>query len=352
MSEGLLSALQEAFTSLEPHKVEQRQRVRLAAMVSHARAMSPYYRHLYRNLPDQVDDARLLPVTTKKKLMARFDDWVTDRAVTMKKLRAFVETPERAGEAFLGRYTVTTSAGTGTTPGIFAVDEHAMQVANALTLRMLSDWLDIGDIVKILFGGARMALTITSGHSATAVAAAVLHRSAFGRKRMLALPAHAPLSAVVAELNGFRPTILASYGGIAGQLASEQEAGRLNIRPVLVVPSTEGLSEADDKRIAAAFRAKVCYSYAVTECAFLGYSCAQGWLHVNSDWAVLEPVDANYRPTPPGEPSHTVLISNLANRVQPVLRCDLGESVLQRPDPCPCGNPLPAIRVQEQRPAR
>ena len=41
-----------------------------------------------------------------------------------------------------------------------------------------------------------------------------------------------------------------------------------------------------------------------------------------------------------------MLVSNLANRVQPLLRYDLGDSILQRPDPCPCGNPLPAIRVQ------
>lgn len=61
---------------------------------------------------------------------------------------------------------------------------------------------------------------------------------------------------------------------------------------------------------------------------------------------VLEPVDADHRPVPPGELSHTVLISNLANRAQPILRYDLGDSVLQRPDPCSCGDPLPAIRVQ------
>lgn len=72
----------------------------------------------------------------------------------------------------------------------------------------------------------------------------------------------------------------------------------------------------------------------------------EGWLHVNVDWVVFEPVDADYRPVAPGEQSHTVLISNLANRVQPILRYDLGDSVLERPDPCPCGNPFPAIRVQ------
>jgi phenylacetate-coenzyme A ligase PaaK-like adenylate-forming protein len=79
---------------------------------------------------------------------------------------------------------------------------------------------------------------------------------------------------------------------------------------------------------------------------FFSYGCGERWLHVNSDWAVLEPVDADYRPVPPGEQSHTVLLSNLANRVQPILRYDLGDSILLRPDPCQCGNPLPAIRVR------
>jgi phenylacetate-coenzyme A ligase PaaK-like adenylate-forming protein len=99
-------------------------------------------------------------------------------------------------------------------------------------------------------------------------------------------------------------------------------------------------------RIASAFNTKVGNSYAASECPFLSYFCEQKWLHVNADWVVLEPVDADYRPVPPGVQSYTILISNLANRVQPILRYDLGDSILQRPDPCPCGNPLPAIRVQ------
>ena len=50
---------------------------------------------------------------------------------------------------------------------------------------------------------------------------------------------------------------------------------------------------------------------------FLSYGCGERWLHVNNDWAVLEPVDADHRPIPPGEQSQTVLVSNLANHVQP-----------------------------------
>jgi hypothetical protein len=38
--------------------------------VAYARANSPYYRELYRKLPEQVDGPTLLPVTDKSKLMA------------------------------------------------------------------------------------------------------------------------------------------------------------------------------------------------------------------------------------------------------------------------------------------
>ena len=68
-------------------------------------------------------------------------------------------------------------------------------------------------------------------------------------------------------------------------------------------------------------------------------------LHVSADWYIFEPVDRNYRLVLRGEPSHTVLMTNLANRVQPLIRYDQGDSVTLRPDACPCGSPLPAIRV-------
>jgi phenylacetate-CoA ligase len=60
----------------------------------------------------------------------------------------------------------------------------------------------------------------------------------------------------------------------------------------------------------------------------------------------LEPVDAAHRPTAPGHQSITVLLTSLCRWAQPILRYDLGDSVLWRPDPCPRGDPLPAIKVR------
>jgi phenylacetate-coenzyme A ligase PaaK-like adenylate-forming protein len=157
---------------------------------------------------------------------------------------------------------------------------------------------------------------------------------------------HTPVAELVSQLNAFRPAILAAYASTAELLANEQRSGRPGISPVLVVSFAEGLPVEDYDRIAKAFGAKVGNTYAASECAFLSYSCDEKWLHVDADWAILEPVDADYRPVAPGEHSHTVMLTNLANRVQPILRYDLGDGVVQRPDPCPCGNPLPAIRVE------
>ncbi|MHA6630011.1 phenylacetate--CoA ligase family protein [Pseudonocardia sichuanensis] len=331
-----------------------RQRVRLAAQVDYARTRSPFYRQLYAGLPERVEDPRLLPVTGKAALMDRFDDWVTDAAVTLQRVQAFVADPTLIGRAIHGahaRYSVATTSGTTGTRGVFLLDDRDVRVAGAVGVRVLSSWLRPVTLPRalprLLAGRGRVAVVVAAGgHFASAAAAARLgaRSSAGGRTRVF--PVSTPPPELVAQLNAFQPAVLAPYATTAALLADEQQAGRLRIRPALVALAAEGLAEGEPARIAAAFGATVGNSYAATECPFLSYSCRDGWLHVNADWVILEPVDAQHRPTPPGEQSHTVLLTNLANRVQPILRYDLGDSVLQRPDPCPCGSPLPAIRVQ------
>lgn len=328
-----------------PNAIIRRQRARLAEMVAYARARSPYYRELYRELPDRVEDPTLLPVTSKTALMRCFDDWVTDRAVRLDEARDFAQEPELVGEFFLRKYTVATTSGTTGTPGIFVLDDRSFAVAGAMAIRMATSWLGVRDVLRIVARGGRLAmLNTTGGHFASAIAGARLRRRR--RDRVAVFPVSTPVAEMVASLNRFRPALLAPYASVGALLASEQEAGRLRIDPVLVVLSAEGLTSGEFERIARAFSATVRDSYAATECPFLSYRCEHGWLHVNADWVVLEPVDASHRPVAPGQHSHTVLVSNLANRVQPILRYDLGDSVVERPDSCPCGSPFMAIRVQ------
>ncbi|MGW2600302.1 phenylacetate--CoA ligase family protein [Streptomyces klenkii] len=328
--------------------IMRRQRDRLAGMVAYARTASPYYRELYRGLPERVEDPALLPVTDKKTLMGRFDDWVTDRDITQEKVQAFTGDPDLIGQRFLGKYLVATTSGTSGRRGLFVLDDRYMDVGSAVNSRALVSWLGPAGILRLTARGGRFAqLVATGGHYASFAGYSRVVREGGRRGKLLrAFSVHTPMPQLVARLNAYRPAVVIGYTSTVMLLAAEQEAGRLHIGPLLIEPAGETMTPHDTERIARAFRTTVRSAYAATECIYLSHGCAEGWYHVNSDWVALEPVDADHRPTPPGEFSHTVLISNLANRVQPFLRYDLGDSVLLRPDPCPCGSPLPAIRVR------
>lgn len=347
MSEGTIAFLFDAWSTKRKgaKAIENQQRKRLAEMVEYARANSLYYRHLFRDLPVNVRDPTLLPVTNKNELMAHFDEWVTDRTITLDEARNFVSDPRRVGEYYHDHYTLLTTSGTTGTPGIFVWDRRTMRVVSAMAVRMLLSWLSPIDVLRIIARGGRMSMVMGSGgHFASAIAAARLSQRR--GKSVQTLSVHHPLSKLVTMLNEHRPAIFAPYASTAKLLAGEQEAGRLHINPILMALSAEGLPVAEYGRVASAFKTKIGNSYAATECPFLSYSCSEGWLHVNSDWVILEAVDINYQPVPDGVQSHTALITNLANRIQPVLRYDIGDSVLKKPGACACGNPLPAIRVQ------
>jgi phenylacetate-CoA ligase len=311
--------------------------------VAYARANSPYYRELYRDLPDMVDDPALLPVTDKNTLMGHFDEWVTDRQVTRERVEAFVADPDLVGARFQDRYLVATTSGTSGVRGLFVLDERNLAVPNALGSRSRG-MLGVRDLGRMLVHGGRIAIIAApAGHFYTVASTERFRRDRPRLSRIMRIfPTDQPLPALVDELNRYNPASLVGFLSMLTQLVGEQEAGRLRIRPALIVPGGETVTADVRDRIAAAFHAKVRAAYAATECDFLSVGCVHGWYHVNSDWAVVEPVDADYRPVPAGQPSHTVLISNLANRVQPFLRYDLGDRVLLRPDPCPCGSPLPA----------
>jgi phenylacetate-coenzyme A ligase PaaK-like adenylate-forming protein len=222
-------------------------------------------------------------------------------------------------------------------------------VAAALSIRAVLGALTPRILLKALARGGRPAKIVgTGGHFAAAAAEMSQQRTHPRRERKVRLlSVQTPLPRLVTQLNEFRPARLECYASTGLLLAAEREAGRLRIDPVLVSLGGEGLPEAEYGRISAAFGGATIFNlYACNEAIALSFTCREGWLHIHEDWIVFEPVDADHTPTPPGQLSHTVLLSTLYKREQPILRYDLGDSILQRPDPCPCGSPFMAVRLQ------
>jgi phenylacetate-coenzyme A ligase PaaK-like adenylate-forming protein len=86
--------------------------------------------------------------------------------------------------------------------------------------------------------------------------------------------------------------------------------------------------------------------YNATEVNGSTFVCRAHAMHYSADWFIFEPVDEQYRAVPAGQPSHSLLVTNLANYVQPIIRYELGDSVTLLPDRCPCGSALPSFRVE------
>jgi len=114
-----------------PSVVERLQKDRLRRLVQWARRASPLYAELYADVPEH-RPLRLadLPPVTRAALMARFDDWVTDREVTLDRVNAFVADPRHVGHPFRDKYAVFTSSGTTGIPGLFVQDPDALAVGD------------------------------------------------------------------------------------------------------------------------------------------------------------------------------------------------------------------------------
>ncbi|NLF15447.1 MAG: phenylacetate--CoA ligase family protein [Anaerolineaceae bacterium] len=327
----------------------QKQQQRLESLVAFARERSPFYRRLYQGLP--LDRPRLsqLPITTKPLLMGSFDEWATDRAITRVGIHAFLADKTQIGGSYLGRYAVWSTSGTTGTPGIFVHDAFARRVYTMLILaRAYPAWFNPGQWPAMLRAGFRYALVIATGDHYASVSNWEYLRQQAGRfaSRLLTLSVLDPLPELTERLNRFQPTVVASYPSALSLLAAEQTAGRLNIRPLAMTSVGEWLDPAMRAQIESAFPGSPLFDlYGASEFPYIAFECRHRWLHANLDWVVLEPVDNNQQPVPPGEASNSVLLTNLANRVQPIIRYDLGDSITTKPEACPCGSPLPAFRV-------
>ena len=319
-------------------------------LIEFAAARSVFYRNHWRGIALDKASLAQLPVVTKRELMAHFDDWLTDRSVSYESVIEFQRDRSHVGEPLDGRYIVWKSSGSTGEPGVYVQDRMALAVYDALlAVQLRSGRLASRYAWGLMAGGGRAALIAATGDHFASIASwqRVCRGTPWPNARAFSVAE--PLPSLVDELNAFRPAFLASYPTTLVMLAEEQRAGRLRIAPSCVWSGGEYLSRVAHRAIEQAFDAALVNEYGASECLSIAHSCSRGNLHVNADWVVLEPVDRDYRPVPPGEPSHSVLLTNLANRVQPIVRYDLGDSVTVRATPCPCGSPLPAISAEGRR---
>lgn len=318
---------------------------RLDQLLSHALRDSPVYAR-------RAGSARVLadlePIG-KQELMLEFEAWCTDRRITRSGAEAVIASPARWADAWLDRYLVWTSSGTSGHPGIFIQDAGSLAAFDAIEAQRLRG-ASLAQPSLGLWGlGRRFAYVgAIGGPYAGHVNLLRLQRliSPFWGPQVHLISVLEPLTQIARKLHDLQPEVLITYPSCAAELASWQTPGSRNLQLAELWLGGEQLSTKQRQTLKDAYGCPLRNSYGASEFYSMAFECAQGRLHLNDDWVILEGIDAQGRAVAAGEFSSSTLLTNLANHVQPLLRYELKDRIRFVPEPCPCGCAFPVIEVQ------
>lgn len=331
-------------------KIKATQEERLRTLLAHAVEHSPYYKRRFSGIDVTTCALTDLPILTKAEMMENYDDLVTDPRLKKADLGAFVDDIRNLGKLYLGRYGVSHTSGSQGQPALIVQDEHALSLifavqfarATKLKRRFLPH---LGRFLN----PARMAvMTVKPGFYPSAAAFAYIPRYLSPLFKVLRLSYSDPMADNVRQLERFRPEYITGYASALESLGREEAEGRMNLRAEAALKQitnvAEPLSDEAGVWLEQVFDTHVADEYAMGECMVLSSGCIAGrGAHVNADLAILEVVDEHNRPVPPGVEGSKVLVTNLYNHVQPIIRYEVDDRVTMSAEPCPCGSPMPRI---------
>jgi phenylacetate-coenzyme A ligase PaaK-like adenylate-forming protein len=307
------------------------QRDRLRALLRHARRHSAFHADRLAGVDVErfeLTDLPGLPTMTKSETMAAFDDIVTDPRLTRRAVEEHLATTGTEARELLDGYVALASGGSSGTRGLFVYGPAAIvDYLLGLTRVGIRRLLDAGGPPP---GGVPLAMV--AARSAVHASRALSSLFTGDIFAVEPVPASLPLAQIVDRLNTVRPVLLQGYPSVLALLAEEQVAGRLRIAPLGVTGSSEQFPAEARARVAAAFGVGVVDQYACTEGVAGVSEPDEPVVVLASDLCVVEPVDARGEPVPAGTPSAKVLVTNLANPVQPLIRYELEDRFVVQPD--------------------
>ena len=138
-----------------------------------------------------------------------------------------------------------------------------------------------------------------------------------------------PLPDLVAALNAAEPKVEALQGwpSVIRLLALEALAGRLALTPTWVSVAGEVCTAPVREAVRAAWGIELSEFWGCSEGTY-AFPCGVGQgMHISDDLVILEPVDEEGNVVPYGQPADRVLLTNLFNLDQPLIRYDIVDAM-------------------------
>lgn len=321
------------------------QQKRLYELVAYVKENSPYFAKLYANVPDNFELADL-PVTQKKTLMENYDDWVTDRRLHKDEVLEYVRRdPTKDQSLLLGQYTALCTSGSTGTPLPMVRDDHRNKIHGQLISRRLMGGVDI-DVLDISKHKRASIIHLYNGASSYGAFNRMKAAHPESADNLLGVSALDSIDNIVRQLNEFQPETMAGYPSAIVPLAVEQMKGNLHLNLKHIATSAELLSEKNFNLLREAFKCPVANNYCMTEGGEVAMTHNCPHLHINEDWVIVEPVDKNMQLIDNEEEwSEGILVTDLSNFVQPIIRYYVGDVIRIHHQPLDCCS-LPRMEIR------
>ncbi len=305
-------------------RIEAHRREALPATLAHAIANSPFYARRFRGLDAArftLEDLASLPVLTKDEMMESFDDFVTDRRVTRRLAEELLSKTGETPTLLLDEYVVLASGGSSGVRGMFlfglrAATDYVLSGVRASVARVLSGAAPTAGRMRVGMVAATSAVHATRGLPAL---------FSGGLMDLTCVPASLPLAEIARRVEDLQPTSLQGYATVLAMLADEKAAGRLTISPRTVTTTSEPLTPDLRERIERGFGVGAADQFGASEGIMGTSDPGSSAIAMPGDLAILEFVDQQGRPVPPGMESAKVLLTTLYNPVQPLIRYELND---------------------------
>jgi phenylacetate-CoA ligase len=314
---------------------------RFKKLLTHVLKYSIFYQSYYKQHGITLDNSENISVTdlppiTKELMMDHYDDFVCDRFLKRENIEEFLSYSKDPREKYHNIYTVIHTSGSSGAISLFVYGPDEWAVIKALAVaRVIKPPLHFFRRIKVSFIGA------TDGHYAGVSLASEVPR-VFGR--FLPLSINSPLKTIDQQSNAFHPDVLSGYSSGIHLLSQEQLKGNIAIRPERIICTSDPLTLEMRHTIKQAFGREPVNFYAGSESLAMAVQCERHKnLHLFTDWHIFEAVDDDLRPVAAGTPGN-LLLTNLYNYTQPLIRYQMHDEVVIDEHPCGCRLPFPTIR--------
>ncbi len=299
------------------------QKKHLNDLLKYAKEHSEYYSTA---IPDDFDFNKIKPIN-KLDFIENFDKIVTDKEVTIDRVLHDIKLKDNEPEQIDSKYAITMTSGSTGNPTIILQDKYFQNISS-----IIYSCRAIKTAYPVIMVGEAGEHGIESNmfkHNKESIS--------FVKNIVTFIDVSDPIDEIIDQLKKAGPGTIMGYTGILTIVANRLIDKNIKIKEKKIFVSGEQCSEYDKNILRKAFDCKtVRVMYGCTEAGTIAQECKCGHLHINSDWIKIEPVDENNNPVGYGVLSDKLLLTNLMNRIQPIIRYEVTDKIILHKG-CECG---------------